>query len=470
MVVTFYNFSKRKNSTKQPTGTGTNIDVVLKEPTDIEAPALMLTGNTFTYNYAYIGDFGRYYFVSKITSNFNGCVRVDLIEDYGATWKTAIGSSKAMILRCSTGYNKWITDNGIQVLTTKQYNNSQSALAVDAVWSITGCYLLVVAAKGTTGADGFTIPYLIDKAGMQAVADFLFDENNEAQLKKYFETPYNCIISCKWLPFDKSQFTTSSNPVYLGGVEVKDANNNPVMGDVVTGRLRAIGATVNFPASLRFTDFRDQGPYAKCNVMLPGYGKVDIDLSNYMNDSAIQFEGVVDALTGDVTIKWENSTVSYNVAADVPIAQVSKDMSGFIGGLTAMGTGAITGAVGIATATTGAGLAVAAVTAGIGIISGTATAALSYAKESVNVKGSVGNYTNIQQYYYSYDMEYWAQDTSDPENSDYVAKYGRPLNKVDTISSHSGFILTSGASIAITGIESERDNVNTLMDSGFYYE
>ena len=467
--IRFYSsFSKRDNSTKQPANTDlyTTEKCILKENTSIISPTVILSGNHLVdYTYAYIPDFNRYYFVSEPTSDAQGLVTLQLSEDYLATWKTNIKATNAMVLRSSSNYDKWINDNGIQVLTTKQYNNAEHQDPTDAVWSITGCYLLVVAAKGVTGADGFTIPYLLDKTGLQAVADFLFDENNEKQLKKFFNTPYEAIISCKWLPFNMSQFTTATNPVYIAGVPVTGVN-----GEVVTHRLRAIGATVNFPTTLRKNDFRDMAPYARCCVMLPGYGKKEIDLSNYMNQSSITFDGVVDCLTGDVTLKWENESVSYNVSADIPIAQVSKDMSGFIGGLSAMGTGAITGALGIATAAGPAGLAVAGVTAGIGIISGAATAAVSYSKESVNVKGSIGNYTNVWSYWYDYAMEYWAQDTSDPEDATYKAQFGRPLNIARSLNGLSGFVMCSNASVTGNMFDVERESVNSFLNSGFFME
>ena len=71
MTVTFYDFSKCINSTKQPTGVGTDVSVVLKEGCSVENPILVLTGNNFTYNYAYISDFGRYYFVTDIDIQAN---------------------------------------------------------------------------------------------------------------------------------------------------------------------------------------------------------------------------------------------------------------------------------------------------------------------------------------------------------------------------------------------------------------
>ena len=56
MEVHFYSFSKRENSTKQPTGQYTNVNVTLKEPTSVTDPVLVLSGNhltDYTYSFSY---------------------------------------------------------------------------------------------------------------------------------------------------------------------------------------------------------------------------------------------------------------------------------------------------------------------------------------------------------------------------------------------------------------------------------
>ena len=55
---TFYTFQKRINSTKQPSGSGTSYDVILKDGCSIINPELQLDlglgSSPATYNYCYI--------------------------------------------------------------------------------------------------------------------------------------------------------------------------------------------------------------------------------------------------------------------------------------------------------------------------------------------------------------------------------------------------------------------------------
>ena len=67
MTITVWSgFSKRRNSTKQPSATGTIITANLKENCSIESPVFILQGNQF--NIDYVQAFGAYFYVSNIIS------------------------------------------------------------------------------------------------------------------------------------------------------------------------------------------------------------------------------------------------------------------------------------------------------------------------------------------------------------------------------------------------------------------
>ena len=85
----------------------------LRDSCDIEHPSIIIEGDTIlNYNYAYIPDFGRYYFFTKppeaVAANL---MRLELTEDYLETYKTEIRSTKAIIKRQERLYNKYLNDN-----------------------------------------------------------------------------------------------------------------------------------------------------------------------------------------------------------------------------------------------------------------------------------------------------------------------------------------------------------------------
>ena len=62
-IYVWSNFTKKRNSTLQPTG-GTSKTVHLKEQTSIEKPSFILAEPMPNYNY--VQAFGNYYFVTDI--------------------------------------------------------------------------------------------------------------------------------------------------------------------------------------------------------------------------------------------------------------------------------------------------------------------------------------------------------------------------------------------------------------------
>ena len=98
-IKTWSGFSKRKNSTKQPTG-GTSVTAFLKEGTSIENPTFTLSGNNFTVDY--VEAFGHYYFVKDIVSIRNNLIEIECVQDVLATYKSAIIGSSQYVIRSAS--------------------------------------------------------------------------------------------------------------------------------------------------------------------------------------------------------------------------------------------------------------------------------------------------------------------------------------------------------------------------------
>ena len=103
----FSGFSKRVNSTKQPTGTGTTFDVLLKDGADDINPVFEL--NTLDFSINRVKAFGRQYW--SHVRNLDGH-RSEIIckLDYLATYKTQIGAYTGLINYTSSSNKLTITD------------------------------------------------------------------------------------------------------------------------------------------------------------------------------------------------------------------------------------------------------------------------------------------------------------------------------------------------------------------------
>lgn len=102
MEVKFWaTFTKRRNSTKQPSG-GTAYTCILKDNCSVMQPKIALKwdgiSSPVSFTYAYIASFQRYYFVNNWTFEDREWIAT-LDEDVLATYKTQIGLLQKYIIR-----------------------------------------------------------------------------------------------------------------------------------------------------------------------------------------------------------------------------------------------------------------------------------------------------------------------------------------------------------------------------------
>ena len=79
---------------------GISLTGFLRESSSIIDPVILIEGNASTlslYNYAYIPEFERYYFINNIESVRTGLVRVYMHVDALSSFKSGIRSNNALI-------------------------------------------------------------------------------------------------------------------------------------------------------------------------------------------------------------------------------------------------------------------------------------------------------------------------------------------------------------------------------------
>lgn len=97
---------------KNLTSSHTISDVLLKRDTSILKPVLVINSvqDIFTFNYMYISEFGRYYFIDDIRSVHDNLWEISAHVDVLETYKTAILANNAVIKRQSLKYNTYLND------------------------------------------------------------------------------------------------------------------------------------------------------------------------------------------------------------------------------------------------------------------------------------------------------------------------------------------------------------------------
>lgn len=87
-------------------------DVVLKRDTSILRPVLLINSaqDIYTYNYMYISEFGRYYFIDDIRSVNNNIWEISAHVDVLETYKSEILANSAVIRRQANIFNTYLND------------------------------------------------------------------------------------------------------------------------------------------------------------------------------------------------------------------------------------------------------------------------------------------------------------------------------------------------------------------------
>lgn len=451
MKVNFYNFSKRENSTKRPTGDGSVINCQVKESSNIDSPTLILTTGYINENYAYISAWSRYYFVTDITVETGGRIEVQLSCDVLATCKDYIANYTCFVERSASSYNDMFDDPYVSNSEDITYRAYAETHPGDG-FSGSGCYLIrCVGGVSDTSGTGIQT-YVTNEAGMLGFVQSLFDTTKYGFLSdevvKSFFNPFQYVVEIKWMPV-----TFRS----LVGEAGSEKTSNIICGWFDTGEigylLAADGVTATTQIALPnnpYSDFkRYSDRFSRYSLYLPGVGTIPISAADAVSGLGSTLR--IDAITGIAQYSiWtaDDYIGTYKTQMGVPI-QIGQLNSSFLNMAGSMTSAAVSG------------------------ISGNflkmAGDLVDSVKSAFNPTASI-NGSNGDKYTFSnFDhiiVSLACRGTGERATS--VA--GRPCYATKRLGTLSGFVKCGNASIDIPFYENEKTSVNSFLNSGFYME
>lgn len=112
MTIDFYNNTSPVNKINKSIGSSLlTLTGTLKEETDILNPVIMIeSAQVPTYNYAFITEFGRYYFVDPPKSVRNGLWELSMHVDTLYTFRTGLLNANCILKRSSDRFNLYLND------------------------------------------------------------------------------------------------------------------------------------------------------------------------------------------------------------------------------------------------------------------------------------------------------------------------------------------------------------------------
>lgn len=481
MNVDFYTFSKRINSTAQPTG-GASYSCVLKSPSSVISPKISIvwggSGNPSAYNYAYIGDYGRYYWVSNWTYADRQW-HADLSVDVLATYKTEIGASSKYILRAASDYNTNVIDKAYPAKLPTKYNHTNYSTG----WAQNmsgGTFVVGIIGKGNTYSAGGISLYQASASQVQTIINNAYNamdgiisagtghtgspttsEQGFGWLNDAVFFLADAIIRCTgkvsdfirsvmWFPF--SFKTTGTVTVTMGLVTSGTGSANNITDPLYQSGAIDL-ATPGMPIGA--VEWQYVEPFYEYWLSFPPFGIIPISAKDLYKASTIRCTVRADAVSGagylrvyanssgivdDWTLLAERSA---QLGVQIPIGGNNQNLLQFASG--------IVGAYQAASAENVAGMLA---NIGSAVDGGTGTS------RATGGSGGLAAITGTASLHWRY---------TEPVDED-ITEQGRPLCEVRQISNLSGFVQCRDGDISAPGTASELAQLESFLTGGFFYE
>lgn len=121
MNIILYNNISEKNKINKTLTTVDTLEGSLKEPSSIINPEITIQRSDPTgFNYCYIPDFGRYYFVTNVTVIHSNIIKISLTVDVLESFKNQILAQTVIIEKNTNQFDPYLMDpNRIRNVKTK---------------------------------------------------------------------------------------------------------------------------------------------------------------------------------------------------------------------------------------------------------------------------------------------------------------------------------------------------------------
>lgn len=467
MQAIFYQFAKRTNSTKLPSG-GQEFGIDLKAPCNIIDPEIKIaTQNDPTgYNYCYLPTFSRYYWVKNWTYS-DGIWNASLTVDTLASYRDQIGYSTEYVVRSSAKYNGTISD-GLYPATA-EVRSVTSAFQGGFSETISGGFFVIgfiAKAANSIGAITYVVmtPGHAKKLSAKLLTDvsYLSIDNAEISdsLSKVLFNPYQYIVSCNYFPFDAAKLTAhlplvSKVDVGWWSVDVPcwilGADNNNLTKSVSVG-------IPKHPQAASRGGYCNASPYTDYTIFLQPFGVIPLDASKLWGAHTLSIQYVVDLFTGDSILRILTNTnqlvyeTTAKLGVPIQLSNIAFDIPSGSGGLLQTGIAAAFG--GLQAAFSGGSIS----DVGNGILN-----AAQATNADVASKGATGSTIAFDTVPYIVARFKILVD----DNNEH---HGRPLCQKVQLFSIPGFIMVDNPDIALPATAAEIDSVKSYMKNGFFLE
>lgn len=467
ITVNFYTFSKKTNSTKQPTGTAAlSASCLLKDATSIITPVFQIrTSDPTTYNYCYCRAFHRYYFISDITWN-KGYWEIRCKCDVLATYKTTIGATWGYIVRAANRSDGEIVDNlypTTAYTTVSAVSPSNISTFTGAINFQSGYYVIGLQGNDSTSENGVIYYQLTPRKFVQLITNFYANNSNTSWWGSLAQGVINSIAhlddyicSCRWYPVPFIVDTNQPNPdrppgpgyeIYLGnwdtGVKAPRVTSDPTYSVYYDD--------IPKHPQVSYGNYTKIYPFTHYELVDPLVGTITLNPIVMKNDTQVTCDLKFDHTSGQIRYQVYGNNIHYPFYTTYLNGAVNINLSGMevnVGGI----------AAGI-----GQTIANIAKDGWVGITKGIANTVDNIAPQPGHnqISGGLAAMTNYAPFIRCCFKQIVDRDTTNK---------GLPYCKWNKPEAINGYMEIDNPHVEVAGTAQEIDRINGYLNSGFYYD
>lgn len=509
-TVIFYQIDKKQNSTKQPAVADpkVSLDCTLKGPCSILQPVIQITkagslnlnAMPTTYNYCYIANWNRYYFVTNWV--WSGAIlTASLTVDVLASYKTQIGNASLYVARAASSYDGTVIDTTYPTKAAVTF--SKNTLA-NPFSGHDGVYVVGIISELNSGSGTVTY-YAFNSIGFRAFCHSMFssiswmniDPNEISEdLQKALVNPFQYVVSCQYLPIDVTDVTSIPDrdygtDVYFGFWNFTVSQGYTVIQPTYFKTYTGTLTIPKHPQAATRGAYLNLSPYSSYVLACYPFGFIPIDSTDIMDAASIGYAVNLDLCTGRAIATLYNGNniirvIETQVGVTIPTTSIQIDWTNWKSGVVSAGAELIAGA---ASESSLGGFLSAKWQDLKSVISGNEPSAMGEWESKYAGQGSSGaSSTNIGSSALAamakpeisgalgmqtgYTNQAWAivgkfLTIADED----ISHRGRPLCTTVQLNTLSGFIQVADADISIAGVTaSEQSAIIAFLTSGFFYE
>lgn len=494
--VTLYEFQKRHNSTRRPSGGSVPFNGTLREGSSLITPTIafefasnaspMSNSWDLHFNYAYVAKFARYYWITDWTYDgglWHAAMKVDVL----ATYRPQILAASAFVAY-DESTNIDLIDSRLSMLSApviEQETGNFSKLGQGTG----GGGAVVVLCTGRDSTAGFVMTPAQISQLMNNIVSWASATFAESSMDQYYPDPNDSLGEQFWTVY--KGYCSWLKRVVVNLVSNGDAASNlraavqlPVVVEDVPGTSQQIVLgqyeTAVYAKKIsnrilydqcqvairwRYSDWRCNEPYTEIFLYIPYVGNIKMPNSALIGQTHLRVYANVDLLSGDAVFRVyvepaDKLIASYtsNIGASYPIGASNISPAQTVTG--------IAGAVGAIAAGAAKGGAAGAVIGSVGAITGIMAA---NTPQSSSIGGGGGG---ASQGLSGTCICTVISHNTDPAPGDPNAEaiMGTPTMRVKSLGNVEGYLETRGAAVTGNMTATEHAELNAMLDRGIYVE